>query len=280
MRILDDIKARLSPLDPIPTDCKPTGSLKEKVQCLLFDLYGTLFISGSGDIGILEKRQQIEPDLKRLLTAFNIDKEARIVHENFVQAIRQHHEEMRTTGVNWPEVRVDEIWSEVLGINVHREARAFAEAFELMTNPVYPMPHSKEVLAACQNRQIPIGIVSNAQFYTLSLFHLFFESSPESLGFESDLIFLSYRIGRAKPSPVLFQMAVDRLADSGISPRSVLYLGNDMLNDIHPAQKAGFQTALFGGDARSLRLREDDPACQHVSPDLIVTDLRQLLRFL
>ena len=39
----------------------------------------------------------------------------------------------------------------------------------------------------------------------------------------------------------------------------------------------GFKTALFAGDGRSLRPRESDDRCRGLSPDLIVTDLRQLI---
>ena len=66
----------------------------------------------------------------------------------------------------------------------------------------------------------------------------------------------------------------------GIETSSVLYLGNDMLNDILPADRAGFQTALFAGDARSLRLRKDDPRCQGLAADLVITDLMQLVELL
>jgi putative hydrolase of the HAD superfamily len=50
-----------------------------------------------------------------------------------------------------------------------------------------------------------------------------------------------------------------------------------MRNDIRPAKAAGFQTALFAGDRRSLRKRPDDACCRHLLPDMIVTDLRQLI---
>ena len=50
-----------------------------------------------------------------------------------------------------------------------------------------------------------------------------------------------------------------------------------MRNDILPAACAGFKTALFAGDRRSLRLRASDARCAKLSPDLIVTDLRQLI---
>ena len=50
-----------------------------------------------------------------------------------------------------------------------------------------------------------------------------------------------------------------------------------MLNDIYPAKQLGFQTALFAGDKRSLRLRTDDARCINLSADLVLTDLGQLI---
>jgi putative hydrolase of the HAD superfamily len=53
-------------------------------------------------------------------------------------------------------------------------------------------------------------------------------------------------------------------------------LGNDMRNDIVPAARTGFQTVLFAGDARSLRLRSESPECKALRPNAIVTHLAQL----
>jgi putative hydrolase of the HAD superfamily len=71
-------------------------------------------------------------------------------------------------------------------------------------------------------------------------------------------------------------MAAQKIAEKGVSPASVLYIGNDMLNDIYPARQTGFKTALFAGDERSLRLRSDDPRCRGLRADLVITDLSQL----
>jgi putative hydrolase of the HAD superfamily len=53
-----------------------------------------------------------------------------------------------------------------------------------------------------------------------------------------------------------------------------------MLNDIYPSKKAGFKTALFAGDNRSLRLRTDDLKCSNLSADLVITDLIQIIDYL
>jgi putative hydrolase of the HAD superfamily len=78
----------------------------------------------------------------------------------------------------------------------------------------------------------------------------------------------------------MFQVAAEQLKHMDISVGSALYIGNDMLNDMYPAKQAGFKTGLFAGDARSLRLRENDPKCKDLSVDLVITDLIQLLDYI
>lgn len=125
-----------------------------------------------------------------------------------------------------------------------------------------------------------MGLISNAQFYTVYLFKWLLGAAPEDLGFQPGLIFLSYQTGYAKPSPELFQRAADALNKMNIQTQAVLFMGNDMLNDILPAKRAGFKTALFAGDKRSLRLRKDDPRCRNQSADIVLTDLIQLFDFI
>jgi putative hydrolase of the HAD superfamily len=62
-----------------------------------------------------------------------------------------------------------------------------------------------------------------------------------------------------------------------VSAAETLYVGNDMLNDVWTASQCGLKTALFAGDKRSLRLREDDARCAALQPDVIVTSLSQIL---
>jgi len=112
------------------------------------------------------------------------------------------------------------------------------------------------------------------------MFSLFLGADIEELGFCSDLIFLSYRFGFAKPSLFLFNKAVEKLKRRKIKHSSVLFVGNDMLNDIYPAKQVGFNTALFAGDSRSLRLRSDDPRCDTLSADIVIDDLKQILDYI
>jgi len=266
----------INQLSPLPTSCKQKGTLEKEIRCVLFDIYGTLFISGSGDISTARKSLRSTLKLEQLLLKYGIRRTVDDVLKDFFTAIKKKHEELMKTGVDYPEVEIDRIWKDVLGIESKDIARDFAVEFELIANPVYPMPHLKEMLSAFRDRKIPMGIISNAQFYTPYLFNWFLHSGMEGLGFEPDLVFFSYRLGYAKPSMFLFRRARKKINKKGIPEDSVLYVGNDMRNDIHPAKKIGFATALFAGDARSLRLRSDYPGCKDLSADLVITDLIQL----
>ena len=267
----------IEPLAPLPTSLNPSGKLDKKFQCILFDVYGTLFISSSGDISIARQQSQQTQNLRNLLDRHQIKKNTQIVLDDFFSAIDIEHKRLKKTGVDFPEVKIDRIWTRVLEIEELDAVRAFAVEFELIVNPVYPMPNLVKMLSGCKKSKLQMGIISNAQFYTPYLFSWFLDARPEDLGFKSDLIFYSYKSGHAKPSPFMFEAAAKNLRNMDISAHSVLYIGNDMLGDIYPAKMVGFKTALFAGDARSLRLRENHPKCQNLSPDIIITDLVQIL---
>jgi len=276
----DLISSYIEPIFPLPTSLKPSGKLEEKIEVILFDLYGTLFISRSGDIGMAKKKSPQTEKLEKLLQKFGIKKDSQSVLNRFYAAIENQHELLKKKGVDFPEVEIDQIWMRVLENDDLESIRAFAVTFELIANPVYPMPNLETMLSVCQDSKVVMGIISNAQFYTPYLFNWFLGSTPEDLGFHPDLILYSYKFGYAKPSTFMFQVAAERLKDMDISVRSALYIGNDMLNDIYPAKKAGFKTGLFAGDARSLRLRKNDPKCKDLCVDLVITDLIELLDYI
>jgi len=94
------------------------------------------------------------------------------------------------------------------------------------------------------------------------------------------LTLFSYQQGVAKPSDTLFQIAAQRLGRLGIVPRRTAFVGNDMRRDILPAARTGFQTVLFAGDNRSLRMAGPPPPADTVAPDLIVKDLLELLTYM
>lgn len=270
-------KRHILPLAPIPTGVTPDLSKMQHFSAMLFDVYGTLLVSGAGDISRNRGDNGHMDALPDLLRRYTIDFSPQHLRGKLNAAIRNHHRIQRRLGIEFPEVDIVKVWADVLGWDQKSRIKNFALEYELIANPVYPMPALDDLLSACKNTNMPTGIISNSQFYTLLVLEWFLWGSLESKGFDGRLLFFSWREGHAKPSTVMFDKANNVLAGMGIPADSVLYVGNDMQNDVLPAASVGFKTALFAGDRRSLRRRASDNRCKDLRPDLIVTDLRQLI---
>ena len=89
--------------------------------------------------------------------------------------------------------------------------------------------------------------------------------------------YFSYQHRHAKPGGYLYNLAAERLAELGVEPHEVVYVGNDVRNDVAPALRVGFRAVLFAGDRRSLRLRLEDPELRDLQPTATITNLEQLL---
>jgi putative hydrolase of the HAD superfamily len=244
------------------------------VRAVIFDIYGTLFVSTAGDIGSaagspLEAGRSPE-SLETLAGEYGCS--AAELRGYFRDAVLERHARGQTA---YPELRVEELWGQFLLQRSGQEsgARELALRYELAVNPAYPMPAAAETLALLRSRGLTLGLISNAQFFTPLLFEAFFGAPPETLGFDHGLLTYSFELGEAKPSPALFAPAKKRLEALGLRPENALYVGNDMFNDIAAASQAGFKTALFAGDRRSLRLREGDPRVRGILPDRVVQGL-------
>ena len=283
MSVLRDIVRQKSfELMPIQTNLEPRLRKIEGIKAVIFDIYGTLVISGSGDISLAEKEDR-ESAIREVLEEMQVripDREIAL-NKLFHDTIKSFHENQRCGDVDFPEVEIRDVWKEVLrkaelGTSLSlEEIESLAVRYEVRVNPVWPMPGLAGVLDDLRERRLSLGIISNAQFYTPVLFEAFLDGRPDSIGFDDELCIWSYEELRGKPSRELFTKCISLLAAKGIRPEQAIYVGNDMRNDIVPAGEAGMRTALFAGDARSLRLRSHDPAS--LPTDLILTDLEQLL---
>jgi len=279
----DRIRARLAPLQPLDTGMTPRTPALDDIRAVVFDVYGTLLISASGDIGPAAAEDKVRA-MRGALQDAGIASEAdpATLAEIFNRAILDAQELRRREGIEFPEVEIREVWQSFLdaipgSASVTAAQRdALALEFELRANPVWPMPGMQEALAALRARGLLLGIVSNAQFYTPLLLEHFLGVSLEDAGFAPELCVYSFEEREGKPSQALYRKLAARLKARGLSPAQCLYIGNDLRNDVWPAQATGFRTALFAGDRRSLRLRTDDPRCSTVQPDWIVTALDQI----
>ena len=280
----------LFPPPELPPDLEalPAAPPLGGIRAVIFDVYGTLFISAAGDIGTMGGAPAPHYSLDNLAGEYGCSAEE--LRGYFRGAVLKRHEALRGK-IAHPELRVEELWAEFLtrrdeprgsppddgrSGSIGDKARELALRYELTVNPVYPMPAAEETLGLLRRRGMTLGLISNAQFFTPLLFAAFFGGLPEALGFDPELLIYSFEQGEAKPSPKLFAPAVRRLEALGLKAENALYVGNDMLNDIFAAGQAGVKTVLFAGDRRSLRLREGDRRIRGVMPDRVIQNLQDL----
>lgn len=273
-------------LTPIPTGEPEVLTSLHDIRAVLFDLYGTLFLSSAGDLGLHENQEAARAFSDALnaagLSPANPDPGAGLTA--WKDLIREDHRVRRDKGEPCPEVDIRDIWRRFArdhcpGAPTASDDPAWSIAavtYETTVNTVTPAPGAVELLAALDRRGLALGLVSNAQFYTRLLFDAYLGGPPDQLGFRPDLCVFSYELGAAKPSPAMFRGVLERLAGEGIEPGQVVYVGNDMLKDIATASRAGCRTILYAGDRRSLRTREEDARCAGIQPDAVITDLHQV----
>lgn len=271
------IRALSTPLNPLPTREVPVLKKLFECQAVIFDIYGTCLISGSGDIGL----HSADPKNDALLQAL-ADQDVAFTHAQasaglalFYDLIRQDHAHSREQGIAFPEVRILEIWERwIAAQGLQLDCAQLAIDVECRLNPVWPMPGLVPCLQALKQKGVRLGIVSNAQIFTPDYFPALTDHSLAEYGFDPEHCVWSWTGKEAKPSTRLYQQVLDSFAD--LKPAQCLYVGNDMRNDISPASQVGMKTALFAGDQRSLRWRKHDPLVGHTRPDLILTHLDQL----
>lgn len=285
------ITGSLTPMAAFPVDIEPHWTALPDIRSVLLDIYGTLLISGSGDVGTARDKGNdypVDSVFEAAELPLHFPDAGSRVSELLERFVAEDHARKRKSGVDYPEVDIRDIWRQVLeklsddgivdGPVEDETIDRIALSHELLVNPVWLMPGFPGITDSLKNAGLLLGIVSNAQFYTPPTLTALTGRSLEDLGFRTDLCAWSWRLGRAKPSVEIFSGPLARLSAEGIAPEQVLYVGNDMLNDVTAAAAAGCRTALFAGDRRSYRPRGDDKRCAGVEPDIVVTSLDQLDR--
>ncbi len=285
----------LEPLAPIETDVEPLlGEFKTKA--VVFDIYGTLIISASGDVDKAEyNAQMVKKALEGAKFEILTDSEDAYndIFHDFNGYLFGHLSKNRRDGKPFPEVDVISVWRDTLIaaekkgkiiIGAESDVTLFTFIFELQTNKIWPMPEMKKVIETLHQNNITLGIVSNAQFYTPVIMNYLLHDNLVAdefiTPFQKELSVFSYKELRGKPDTFLFEKLVPALQAYHLKPEEVLYVGNDMLKDVYTSSQVGFKTVLYAGDKRSYRLHKNDKRVIGVKPDYVITELKQLLDIL
>lgn len=160
--------------------------------------------------------------------------------------VQDDHGEAHRRGISHPEVNWPSVMRRALPI-LDTLPRAKLDTFVFdhaqLSRSLQIMPGCVPVLQQCVQRGVLLGIVSNAQAYTLRELQLILSRSGLDPGiFQPDLTFWSFEHGFSKPDPHVFQILDARLQNRQIEGSETLLIGDREDNDISPARTAGWRT--------------------------------------
>ena len=280
------------------------------IKAVLFDVYGTLIASSVIDWEDLQapnktahyifKQVADEFDFTASLKKLNPDEKTdEILRKLFFKEMDKESNKFIKKGIEYPEVNMEIVWKNIVEKLIKRGYKydestygnlnefgfkvSFFQAFSMETKTFYP--EVTETLKSLNGRGIKLGIVSNAQFFTifdiLRQLNLQSEEKINNLNelFEEKLTIFSFEYNESKPSTTLFKKAFAACKKKGIREEEIAFVGNDLLKDIWTAKQASssIKTILFAADKNGLKLRKKDKRCRDVKPDAVITSMDQLL---
>jgi FMN phosphatase YigB (HAD superfamily) len=163
-------------------------------------------------------------------------------------------------------------------------SRKIAYFFHASIQGTRAYPQAASTLMAVINRGFVQGLLTNSQCFTLvQLERALEEQNPAARLddlMDAEIRALSNEARSRKPSERLFRHGIQALAKRGISPEETIHVGSRVSLDVVPARRLGMKTALFIGDAETLKAAKEELKSSNQRPDVMLTELEQLLEVL
>lgn len=233
------------------------------VRAILFDIYGTLLEVGPPPVdaealweSLWQDQLKTNPRLSLADFAATCDR-----------IIAREHAAARAQGIAYPEVFWPYVACEAVPeltplSDTERDDFLFRQA--QIWHTVRLMPGADDLLHWLCREDVHLGIVSNAQPYTLRELDVALAGAGLSRDIFTPLLcFWSFAYGFSKPDPHVFRLLTARLRAEGIPPAETVLVGDRMDNDIEPAEAHDWRTWLLAspgdgtnsGDWMGLRRR-------------------------
>jgi putative hydrolase of the HAD superfamily len=293
-----------------PINYPATTEKLSDIRVVIFDVYGTLVNYWKEQFSDGDKKEDELLDafqktaryfgFEEFLLKIDPSNKAEKTLKDFYQGlIALNHQKKLKKGLEFPEVKIEEIWEVILmmlarhGYDIKKpglgakadlaQCVAYYYNFFALSSGLYD--GVIDALQMLRGHNLKLGILSNAQFYTpLDLTLLLRHETNNVIVdylelFDIDLVYFSYTYGVAKPNSTMIHSLFDALYELQILPNQVVFVGNDLLNDIKIASDAGMHTAFFTGDSRSAFVHDLE---NKIFPDIVFDrweDLPQKISF-
>lgn len=297
----DLLWAQAPPIQPL----KATPSIKPlaDIRVITLNPYGTLLHVDHGQLFHLHPQQlRTQIALEKTIKEFNMwnsmSRKPGQPWEYMLQQYTKLLEERQMSGTkrkgDTPAIDSSKIWLKILERLEKNEyvydsvtlgdlealSVKVAYFFHASMQGVAASPHACEILTTIILSGRHVGLLGDGQPFTLVqiLRALKQQAAVHSLNevLSSDSVFLSSDWGVRQPSPSLYEQARERFAAQGIQPHEVLHVSHQLKDDLGPARKVGFRTALYAADKTACQVSREELQDPELRPDRLLTEFRQL----
>jgi len=279
---------------------------KLNVKAVLWTAYGTLLAIPHGELRF-EHDQQFVTDiaLRKTLEEFkmwqSMSRKPGQPEEYLRELFNKAYTFIKMTGSGsekFPEVAAERVWDDIIKKLQQKEYKFDAGLFGPMNEYVKKIayfyhasiqgcgayPNAAHALQSVADNGRINGLLADGQCFTPAQIQTAMRSQNPAFDVNMtiplSLRTLSAEVKARKPGETLFKVAVASLAARKIAPHQALVVGSNLARDIAPAKKLGLRTALFAGDKASLVASPEQLKDALHRPDIMLTDLAQIVEVL
>lgn len=292
-----------SPPEAVPAKATPYLKPLKGIKAVTWSVYGVLLRISDGELLYdVEERMRMQVAMDKTIQEFNMWQHMfrkpgppwEQMYEQYRQLVQS--QQMAGTGRKGdaPEVDLSGLWLTLLGrlakkdysydVSLYGDPEEFADKvacfFHASLQGVEAAAGARTAVTAVAEAGLRQGILSDGQAFTLVqlLRALRTQGTLPPLGqlFDLEHVTFSFQEGVRKPSPSLYESALEKLEEDGIRPRQVLHVGCRLRDDLAVAKRYGMRTALYAGERLSLRATKEDLQDAGMKPDRLMTELAQI----
>ena len=286
------------PAAPAPVPAKARPSLEPlPVRCVLWTVYGTLLSVPGGELAFeadipFVTDMAFDKTIQEFKMWNSMSRKPGAPAAYMKELFKKAYDLVRLTGGG--EVRSELVWDDIfkklMGKEYGYDGGTYGPPTEYVKKIAYfyhasiqgcgAYPGAADAVRMLSERGVRQGLLADGQCFTSAQLRKGLREQDPAFDPAAHLngpCVLSAENGSKKPADELFRAAAAAAGAKGYDPAEVLHVGSSLTRDIGPAKRAGFRTALFAGDKTSLRATADGLRDPHLRPDVLLTELPQVL---
>jgi FMN phosphatase YigB (HAD superfamily) len=291
-----------SPPTPQPVKAKPHLQELSGIRLVAWNVYGTLLSISTGGL-VFKHPMKLVMDvaLDKTVQEFkmwgSMSRKPGQPSEYMGQLYDRAYDQLAlaaSPGEKFPEILSERIWDDIVKKLQQKDYKYDAAFFGPISDFVKKIalffhssmqgtalfPGGAKALRHIHSCGVKQGVLADGQCFTLAQLNRAMtaeEGGSVDEIFDRSLRSMSFDVGGKKPSDRLFKHFLAAASRAGVEPANILHIGSRIIEDIAPAKKFGMRTALFAGDKESLRATPEQLKDAATRPDLLLTDLGQLV---